>query len=213
MAALWLMAPILGRALAQWHLRIPTLKCMRGLGTARLGLIALSLAALLSGGMSAAVAGTDGSSASEKTTPSVSKPAVALWPVPPNSGTGRRIVYSQKLMHVWLISAQNQVVKHYPVTGRADHPPAGNYRVFSKSPFSVSWDGRFYMRWMTRWYKGTTANVGFHSIPKTWSGVPIQSISDLGKPLGIGGCVRLAYYASKYLYDWARVGTVVKVVR
>lgn len=143
----------------------------------------------------------------------VTEPAVVKWPVPKLSGTGRRIVYSQRVMHVWLINAQNVVVVHYPVTGRADHPPAGRYKVFSKSPFAVSWDGRFYMKWMTRWYHGVNANVGFHSIPKTWAGVPIQSVADLGKPLGIGGCVRLAYNPSKFLYDWARVGTPVYVVR
>ena len=164
-------------------------------------------------GLSVAVPASGQVGQAVKSVPAVSEPAVVAWPVPKLSGTGRRIVYSQRVMHVWLINASNVVVAHYPVTGRADHPPAGKYKVFSKSSYTVSWDGRFYMKWMTRWYRGVNANVGFHSIPKTWAGVPIQSISDLGKPLGVGGCVRLAYYPSKFLYDWARVGTPVYVVR
>lgn len=135
------------------------------------------------------------------------------WPLPRYSGSGRRIVYSQKLMHVWLVNSLNQVVRHYAVTGRADWPRSGRYYVFGKSRYAVSWDGRFYMYWMTRFVRSTYANIGFHSIPMTWAGNPIQTIADLGKPLGIGGCVRLRYYAAKYLYDWARIGTPVYVIR
>ena len=139
--------------------------------------------------------------------------ATSAFPLPANSGVGRRVVYSESRQHVWLVSAAGEVVRHYAVTGRADWPRPGNYKVFSKSTFSVSWDGRFYMYWMTRFVKSVHANIGFHSIPKTWAGVPIQKESDLGKPLGIGGCVRLRYYAAKFLYTWAKLGTPVVVLR
>ena len=44
---------------------------------------------------------------------------------------------------------------------------------------------------MVRFAYGVTgARIGFHTIPRTYAGVPIQGEDQLGKAIGAGGCVR-----------------------
>ena len=140
--------------------------------------------------------------------------SVEKYPVPVDGATGKRVIYSLSQQHVWLLDNNNLLVRHFRVTGRADWPKPGTYKVFSKSPVTISWDKRFQMKWMTRFVDSVHSNIGFHSIP-TWltTGAPIMSESDLGKPLGIGGCVRLRYYAAKFMYTWTRIGTPVIVLK
>src|SRR4051812_10335997 len=48
-------------------------------------------------------------------------PAV-LFPLPADSGSGRRIVYSQSEMHVWAVNERGHVVRDWKVSGRPDWP-------------------------------------------------------------------------------------------
>lgn len=128
---------------------------------------------------------------------------------PAGSGDGKRIVYSVQGQRVWLIEADNRVARTYRVSGRAGTPRAGTYSVYSKSPTASS--GAVTMRYMVRFAHGQRLAIGFHSIPRTASGQPIQSTSELGSYRS-HGCVRQADADAATLWNFAPIGTKVVVV-
>jgi hypothetical protein len=132
--------------------------------------------------------------------------------VPADSGKGRRIVYSRPDQHVWILDKDGLVIRDFPVTGRSDWPRAGKYRVFSKSEWSHSPTYGVSYRYMVRFTYGNAAPIGFHSIPVTGSGRPIQTEATLGQALGLGGCVRSAWTNATFIYRWAGLGTRVVVL-
>jgi len=139
------------------------------------------------------------------------RPGLAL---PAGSGSGRRIVYRQTGMHLWVVGADGTVVRDYAVTGRPGWPLVGTYHVFSKSPSTASPKYGVTFGWMVRFAHGHQLSIGFHDIPRRMgTGVPIQSESTLGAPVGHGGCVRQRTVDARWLYGWAQVGTTVVVLR
>jgi lipoprotein-anchoring transpeptidase ErfK/SrfK len=66
---------------------------------------------------------------------------------------------------------------------------------------------------MVRFAKGPGGdNIGFHEIPTNIrTGVPLQSVSQLGQALS-GGCVRQATSDAVYMWNWAPIGTQVVVL-
>ena len=136
------------------------------------------------------------------------------WPLPAASGTGRRIVYSERRAHLWVVGADGTVLRDYPVTGRVGRPGPGTYRVYSTSPTSVNPIARVRFDLMVRFARGITgAPIGFHTIPRWYDGRPLQSDEQLGTAIGQGGCVRQSRDDAEWLYAWARVGDAVVVVR
>ena len=129
--------------------------------------------------------------------------------VPEASGEGRRIVYSNGSQRVWLVEEDGTVARTHLVSGRRNFPRAGTYHVFSKSPTTRS--GSLSMQYMVRWYQSTRLAVGFHSIPTTRRGRPIQSESQLGT-FRSRGCVRQRVADAAFVWEWAPVGTTVVVV-
>lgn len=61
---------------------------------------------------------------------------------------------------------------------------------------------------------GHTPPIGFPSIPR-WmgSGLPIQSESSVGTPIGHGGCLSQRAVDAKWLQGWAWLDTTVVVLR
>ena len=146
--------------------------------------------------------------------PAVKKGWVPTRSLPKNSGTGRRIVYAEQAAHLWIVAADGRVLRDYKVTGRPGRPKPGTYRVFSKSPTAVNPGQKLRFELMVRFTLGVTgAAIGFHTIPKTYQGVPIQKASDLGKAIGSGGCVRQKREDARWLYRWVKVGDSVVVLR
>ncbi len=129
-------------------------------------------------------------------------------PLPPNSGAGRRIVYSISGQRVWLVESGELVVKSHLVSGRRNLPVPGHYRVFSKSRYSSS--GSLVLEYMTRFAHGPTLAIGFHAIPYYPGGRTIQSESELGQ-FRSAGCVRQRLSDAARLWDFAPVGTPVVV--
>ena len=129
--------------------------------------------------------------------------------VPEASGEGRRIVYSNGSQRVWLVEEDGTVARTYLVSGRRNFPRPGSYAVFSKSPTSRS--GSVRMQYMVRWYQSQRRAVGFHSIPTTRRGRPIQSEAQLGT-FRSAGCVRQRLSDAQFLWEWSPVGTPVVVV-
>lgn len=139
---------------------------------------------------------------------------VPTLPLPAGSGVGRRIVYSERRAHVWVVDGAGRVLRDYAVTGRAGRPGPGVYHVYSKSPVAVNPGERLRFEYMVRFAVGVTgARIGFHTIPRRPDGTAIQSEAQLGRAIGAGGCVRQARTDAVWLYGWSRVGDTVVVLR
>lgn len=130
-------------------------------------------------------------------------------PAPSSSGEGKQITYSVSEQRVWLHEGQN-MISTYAVSGRRGYPRAGTYHVFSKSRWATS--GSVRMEFMVRFIPGGKGGkaTGFHAIPVSRSGQPIQSESELGQYRS-HGCVRQARAQAEFLYDWATMRTPVVV--
>ncbi len=142
-------------------------------------------------------------------------PASEAPPVPEDSGMGRRIVYDMgSPMRVWLIDDDESVVRTYPVSGHSGRalPGTGTFWIYSVDRWNfVKNNPGTKLDFMMRFARGTDGeSIGFHAIPRT-SGGYIQSESTLGVPTS-HGCVRQAPANAEFLWDWARIGTVVVVV-
>lgn len=129
--------------------------------------------------------------------------------IPGDSGEGRRVVYSLSQQRVWLVADEAGTVEHtYLVSGRKGYPKPGTYSVFSTSRHTRA--GSLRMEYMVRFTKSRRTNVGFHSIPVTRRGRPIQSEAELGQYRS-RGCVRQRASDAARLWDFAPVGTPVVV--
>jgi hypothetical protein len=136
-------------------------------------------------------------------------PAASAFPaLPPDSGVGRRVVYSVSQQRVWIVEADEAVVGSWLVSGRRGIPKAGDYQVFSRSQWSRS--GSLRLEFMVRFAKPKRLAIGFHAIPINRRGRPIQSESELGQPRS-RGCVRQARADAERMWHWAPVGTAVRV--
>ena len=131
--------------------------------------------------------------------------------IPANSGTGRRIVYSNSDQRVWLIEDDGSVFDSYLISGRKNEPRAGEYQVFSKSRYAFAGHDGITMDWMVRFAHGRRLAIGFHSIPKYANGTPMQTEEQLGTYRS-GGCVRQRNDKAEQLFHWAPVGTKVVVL-
>jgi len=133
-------------------------------------------------------------------------------PVPANSGSGRRIVYSRAQQRIWLIAADGSVFNTHRVSGRTYEPYAGTYRVYSRSEYTYSAnDPSVRWRYMVRFTYGPGGGrIGFHEIPNR-NGRPLQTKEQLGLPLS-GGCVRQSTEDALLVWNWAPIGTTVVVL-
>lgn len=131
--------------------------------------------------------------------------------LPGDSGTGRRVVFSEDAQRVWLVGRAGNVRRTYPVSGSTlDNLDPGTYEVYSRSLWAVGIDDSGVMRWFVRFTRGDNAAIGFHSIP-TKNGEPLQTVGQLGTPQS-HGCIRQRNADAKALWDFAPVGTTVVVV-
>jgi len=138
-------------------------------------------------------------------------PAPPANVLPAGSGAGKRIVYCVGCQRVWLVEANEAVVRTHPVSGRAGVPRRGTYKVFSKSLKAVAGSRRARMTHMVRFARGRTLAIGFHAIPRDLRGRPIQTEGQLGTYRSLG-CVRQSDADAVALWDFAPIGTKVVVV-
>jgi len=172
-------------------------------------MIAIAVLALSIMGSASAASASAGSSDATTTTETV---LVEVAPVPIKSGTGRRIVYANRQQRVWVINADNEVIRTFPVSGMLGQPGNGTFSVFSKSPTSYSPEfAGVTFRFMTRFAIGRNGgNIGFHEIPIRNS-KPMQTVDELGAFKG-SGCLRSSTQDALFIYQWATLGTKVVVV-
>jgi lipoprotein-anchoring transpeptidase ErfK/SrfK len=137
----------------------------------------------------------------------------SLTALPGDSGTGRRIVFSQSRQRVWLVGAKpGDVQRTYLVSGSVtDNLQPGTYSVYSRSRWAVGVEDSGVMQYFVRFTRGPTgAAIGFHTIP-TKNGVPLQSKAQLGTPQS-HGCIRQDLPDAIALWNFAPDGTKVVVV-
>jgi lipoprotein-anchoring transpeptidase ErfK/SrfK len=152
------------------------------------------------------------SAGSSDTTTTTTTVLAEVAPVPIKSGTGRRIVYANRQQRVWVINADNEVIRIFPVSGMLGQPGKGTFSVFSKSPTSYSPEfAGVTFRFMTRFAIGRNGgNIGFHEIPVR-NNRPMQTVDELGAFKG-SGCLRSSTQDALFIYKWATLGTKVVVV-
>ena len=174
--------------------------------------IAASVLALSIMGSASVASASDGSIGETTTTTTTTPVPVEAAPVPNKSGTGRRIVYANRQQRVWVINADNKVIRTFPVSGMLGQPGNGTFSVFSKSPTSYSPEfAGVTFRFMTRFAIGRNGgNIGFHEIPIRNS-KPMQTVDELGAFKG-SGCLRSSTQDALFIYQWATLGTKVVVV-
>lgn len=131
--------------------------------------------------------------------------------LPADSGTGKRIVFSQSRQRVWLVDADTGVRRTYLVSGSLlDNLEPGSYEVYSKSRWAVGVDDSGVMEYFVRFTKGPSgAAIGFHTIP-TKDGTPLQTKAQLGTPQS-HGCIRQKTPDAIALWNFAPVGGSVVV--
>lgn len=140
----------------------------------------------------------------------VSRSRTATAPLPPASGRGRRVVFSESAQRVWLVGGHGHVRRTYLVSGSLyDNLEPGTYEVFSRSEQAWGIDDSGTMRWFVRFAEGPNAAIGFHSIP-VLDGTPLQTLAQLGTPQS-HGCIRQRDADARALWAFAPVGTTVVV--
>ncbi len=132
--------------------------------------------------------------------------------LPAQTGSGKRVVYSEQRQRVWLVDRRDKVARTYLVSGGTDEDllDPGRYEVYSKSRHAVSYNHKDTMDYMVRFAAGERSAIGFHDIPEHRNGAPAQSRSELGTPLS-SGCIRQWVGDAKALWAFTSVGTTVVV--
>lgn len=132
--------------------------------------------------------------------------------LPRRSGAGRRIVFSEGRQRVWLVGADDEVRRTYPVSGSLyDNLDPGHYEVYSRSEHARGIDDSGTMQYFVRFTRGENAAIGFHDIPEH-EGRPLQTRAELGTPQS-HGCIRQRRADAIALWRFAPLGTKVVVTR
>lgn len=134
-------------------------------------------------------------------------------PLPENSGSGRRLVYSRAGQRVWAVDEDGRIIRSWLVSGSkfANEKP-GTHRVFSRSEWTTAWNGKASLHLMVRWLRTKIGAIGFHQIPVHRSNKQVyQTEEQLGSRLS-GGCQRQAPLDAKFTWAFAKIGTKVVVV-
>jgi peptidoglycan hydrolase-like protein with peptidoglycan-binding domain len=134
-------------------------------------------------------------------------------PLPPDTGSGKRVVYSRRGQRVWAVDDDGRIVRSWLVSGsQYDNEPPGFHEVYSRSDVSTAWNGRAWLPLMIRWYETDIGHIGFHSIPlHREDNSRYQTEAELGTRLS-GGCQRQAELDAQFLWAFAPVGTTIVVV-
>jgi hypothetical protein len=131
--------------------------------------------------------------------------------LPGDSGSGKRVVFSESRQRVWLVTEEGTVRRTYLVSGSVyDNLDPGTFEVYSRDKDAVGIDDSGTMRFFVRFTQGDSgAAIGFHDIPVD-AGMPVQTLEQLGTPLS-HGCIRQRRADAVALWKFAPIGTTVVV--
>jgi peptidoglycan hydrolase-like protein with peptidoglycan-binding domain len=133
--------------------------------------------------------------------------------LPPDTGSGKRVVYQRAGQRVWAVDKNNRVIRSWLVSGsKYNNETPGVHEVYSRSEVSTAWNGKAFLPHMIRWLKTDIGAIGFHGIPRHVSdGSRYEKDSELGTRLS-GGCTRQADLDANFMWDFAQIGTKVVVL-
>lgn len=96
-------------------------------------------------------------------TPEPAHPAAGL---PAHSGSGQRIVWSKGANRVWLVTADQAVVRTFRVSDNDRKTPLGTYRIHRRNPEATSITGAK-LAYFLGFYRrpGHTDWIGLHAVP------------------------------------------------
>ena len=130
--------------------------------------------------------------------------------LPPDSGEGRRVVFSEGRQRVWLVNAPRRRRPHLPgLRQRLRQPRPRHLLGLLALAAGVGIDDSGTMQYFVRFAHGDNAAIGFHDIPVD-EGRAVQSVADLGTPQS-HGCIRQKRADAIALWDFAPLGTPVVV--
>ena len=134
-------------------------------------------------------------------------------PLPPDSGSGRRLVYDRAGQRIWAVGEDNVVIRSWLVSGsKYNNETPGSHAVYSRSDVSTAWNGKAFLYKMVRWLKTDIGAIGFHALPiRRSDNTPYQTDAELGTRLS-GGCQRQANLDADFTWDFAQIGTPVIVI-
>ncbi len=136
--------------------------------------------------------------------------------VPAASGTGKRIVISQRQNYVWLVRADGTVAKQGGIIDNTRELGPGHYRVgeqCGRSPkIRYNTSGSLWLDYFVRF---APCGIGFHQIPRSKAtGAQIHENWMLGTDYREShGCIRLSAGVARAVWDWTTIGSKVVVVR
>jgi hypothetical protein len=144
---------------------------------------------------------------------SVSSTGDAAPPLPPDSGSGRRLVYERRGQRVWAVDDDGSIIRSWLVSGsKYSNETPGVHKVYSKSDMSTAWNGQAWLPLMVRYLETDIGHIGFHAIPlHVADDSPYQTEAELGQRLS-GGCQRQANRDAAFVWAFADIGTTVVVV-
>jgi lipoprotein-anchoring transpeptidase ErfK/SrfK len=127
----------------------------------------------------------------------------------PSYGGSKLILVDISEQHMYVYDGDTLIYSFVASTGMHNATKVGTFAVQSKIPnaYGSTWD-----IWMPNWlgiyYAGGLEN-GIHALPILPNGATLWA-GYLGTPISYG-CVVLDTYDSQLLYDWAEIGTPVKI--
>jgi len=133
-------------------------------------------------------------------------------PLPPNSGSGRRVVYDRAGQRAWAVAEDGQIIRSWLVSGsKYSNEQPGVHTVYSRSEMSTAWNGQAWLPMMIRYQQTAIGHIGFHGIPVHVSdNTPYMTTDQLGTRLS-GGCQRQHNLDAQFMWGFATVGTTVVV--
>jgi len=138
-------------------------------------------------------------------------------PVPENTGTGKRMVMSQKQNWIWLVRADGSVSWQAGIIDNPGRVSPGVHYTGSKCGragkilLNYSYDKKYTLDYFTRF---VACGIGFHRVP-TYPGTETQIHQDylLGtNAFTSGGCVRASLETAKRIWYFTSTSTKVVVV-
>ncbi|HEX6148614.1 L,D-transpeptidase [Nocardioides sp.] len=131
--------------------------------------------------------------------------------LPADSGSGRRVVYSEAQQRVWLVGENGRVRHTHLVSGSVyDNLEPGTFQVYSRSMSAIGIDDSGTMKYFVRFTQGDTgAAIGFHDIPVK-DGQKVQGVDELGTATS-HGCIRQKRSDARVMWRFADLGTPVVV--
>ncbi|MFC8716902.1 hypothetical protein [Kitasatospora sp. NPDC057198] len=177
-----------------------------GLTLGALAVIGL-LAFQANGAASRAVAAVPSASSAAPSASATGSDRPAVPPLPAESGSGLRVVYSLKDQQVWLVDPKkpNPVLASFKVVPGNTLPAAGTYSVASRTAAGTGTDGR-QIEHVVRFAQQSGTVFGFSALVDEKAPAPSQA------PGTKTGGIRATRADGQLLWDFAPNGTRVVVV-